>query len=488
MNVSKSSHKMISAGILVVVVSFGLHFGAGSFAMQFLSDQARDASVIWNAWTEHRPILTGPTTSLGNVHTGPLFYYLYAPVLVAFQFEPVAGLVWGYGLFLLSCVVLWTVSREWLSRAASLVVVTLFATSETILLYSLFPWNPNALPLFFLLWCLTMIVVIRNRSASLFESLTLAFLLAVLTHLHLSTAILILVTLLSFILFRIRGIRPLHLLLSVFVFVLSYVPLLVDNLQHANRDLTALQTYQSGQTFNVFSVLEGTWNVLEHIVRMMIFTPFSERTGVSVLLTSFFLLGIVVLAFARHNSAIHRFLLLTLITTAFGLGMISPLQWHYLLPLAVFPLWIIGALVDSMLHRDNRLLLFGMVLPISLIIGIQLGSSIGHLVAVRNGFTVSGYGSEYPNDREAVRAIVAHAEHFVGPIRIDVHRSSDNDVFRYLLRLEAPHLSSDAEEPIVRYLIRRPEDGSPEPPYQLLFENTRTRVFWAEEPLFNEAS
>jgi len=67
----------------------------------FLSDQGRDAIILKRIITfEHFPAIGAPS-SVGQVYLGPFYYYLVAPFLGLFNFDPVGPAI---GVAILSIV------------------------------------------------------------------------------------------------------------------------------------------------------------------------------------------------------------------------------------------------------------------------------------------------------------------------------------------------------------------------------------------------
>src|SRR3989338_2371818 len=67
----------------------------------FLSDQGRDAIILKRIITlEHFPAIGAPS-SVGQVYLGPFYYYLIAPFLGLFNFDPIGP---AFGVALLSII------------------------------------------------------------------------------------------------------------------------------------------------------------------------------------------------------------------------------------------------------------------------------------------------------------------------------------------------------------------------------------------------
>ncbi|KKQ38144.1 MAG: hypothetical protein US54_C0017G0010 [Candidatus Roizmanbacteria bacterium GW2011_GWA2_37_7] len=116
--------------------------------MTFLSDQGRDAIILKRIITfEHFPAIGAPS-SVGQVYLGPFYYYLVAPFLGLFNFDPVGPAV-GVALFSIAGIIAsyFAVKKE-ISSAVAIFFLAILTFSATLTEYSRFSWNPNLLPYF----------------------------------------------------------------------------------------------------------------------------------------------------------------------------------------------------------------------------------------------------------------------------------------------------------------------------------------------------
>lgn len=114
----------------------------------FLSDQGRDVIVIKRIVTfSHLPAI-GAASSVGQVYLGPFYYYLIAPFLPLFNFNPV-GLAFGVALFSIIGILIsyCIVKQEFDARTAFLFLIFISFSFVNIEV-SRFSWNPNLLPFF----------------------------------------------------------------------------------------------------------------------------------------------------------------------------------------------------------------------------------------------------------------------------------------------------------------------------------------------------
>lgn len=122
----------------------------------FLSDQGRDALIVKDIVTfTHLPLIGAPT-SIGQVFLGPAYYYLIAPFLPLFNFNPV-GLSYGVAVYsLLGIITCYALIKREINIAVALLFSVLVLFSSVQLELSRFSWNPNLLPIsaFFALYFL----------------------------------------------------------------------------------------------------------------------------------------------------------------------------------------------------------------------------------------------------------------------------------------------------------------------------------------------
>lgn len=126
--------------------------------MTFLGDEGRDAIIVRRLLVDFDLILVGPGTSIGNMYLGPLYYYMMAPFLLLFNFNPVGPAVMVALLGVATTFFVWYVVRNWFSNgqgpslsAGALMAAGLYAIAPVVIVYSRSSWNPNIMPFFALL-------------------------------------------------------------------------------------------------------------------------------------------------------------------------------------------------------------------------------------------------------------------------------------------------------------------------------------------------
>jgi len=158
MKVFKNSIKWVQNNKLeVFVVLFILIFALGlrlyriDEYMTFLGDEGRDMLVMQKIWVEQDLPFIGPPTSVGNMHLGPLYYYMMAIPTGIFWMNPVAASVMVAFIGALTVGFIYYLGRIWFGRVAGTIAAVLYALSPVAIVYARSSWNPNPAPFFSLL-------------------------------------------------------------------------------------------------------------------------------------------------------------------------------------------------------------------------------------------------------------------------------------------------------------------------------------------------
>jgi 4-amino-4-deoxy-L-arabinose transferase-like glycosyltransferase len=141
--------------LLFVLAAFFRFRGLTSLAF-FTYDQARDALYIKRI-LDGRLRLIGTQSSIPGLYTGPFYYYFMAPFLALSSLNPI-GLDFATAILsLLSVFLLFKILKEETNNLfLTLIITSLFAFSPAIVAQARFAWNPNPLPLFALLFLLSL--------------------------------------------------------------------------------------------------------------------------------------------------------------------------------------------------------------------------------------------------------------------------------------------------------------------------------------------
>lgn len=133
--------------------------------LTFLGDEGRDVLVVYGILHGHFTLL-GPTSSVGGFFLGPVYYYMIAPFLWLFQYDPVGPAVM-VALFGVATVwLVYKVGTEFFCREVGYIASILFAISPLVIDYSRSSWNPNVMPFFTILTLYLLYKAVRMFSVS----------------------------------------------------------------------------------------------------------------------------------------------------------------------------------------------------------------------------------------------------------------------------------------------------------------------------------
>ena len=147
---------------LILLLALGLRLYRIDGYLTFLGDEGRDVRVVRNI-LQGDPAFIGPQTSIGNMYLGPLYYYMMAPFLLLWNFNPVGPAIMVALLGTLTIAFTWWVGRTWFSPLAGLIAAFFFSISPVAIIYSKSSWNPNPMPFFALLAFWSLYQVWQNR-------------------------------------------------------------------------------------------------------------------------------------------------------------------------------------------------------------------------------------------------------------------------------------------------------------------------------------
>jgi hypothetical protein len=159
--------------LVILVVAFITRFYRLGELTTFGGDQGVDYLRVFEMISSRRPTLLGPVTHVG-VYLGPLYYYMLAPFLVIFKFDPMAAPVM-FALFATATAGLVYLlaesilrpglarARPGLSKLFALLTALLYAVSPVILESSRAPSQPHLIPFFAALLLISGVRIMGGR-------------------------------------------------------------------------------------------------------------------------------------------------------------------------------------------------------------------------------------------------------------------------------------------------------------------------------------
>lgn len=196
----------------------------------FLGDEGRDMIVMRNMFLEKRLTFLGPTASVGGFYLGPIYYWMAAPFLLLFRFDPVGP---SYMVAIIGVATVYLLYR-FLKEAAgfwpAILTSALYATAPLIVRYSRSSWNPNPLPFFALLMMYCLYLAINKKKYAFYVLAGACF--GVVIQLHYLASVIIALAL-AIILINTSWRKWIIISLSIFIgAIITFSPFLVFEFKH----------------------------------------------------------------------------------------------------------------------------------------------------------------------------------------------------------------------------------------------------------------
>ncbi|HUD44595.1 MAG TPA: glycosyltransferase family 39 protein [Patescibacteria group bacterium] len=161
------THKIqIILGIILLAAAFFRLYRISDY-LTFLGDEGRDM-VIAKGILEGHFTLLGPRASAGDFYTGPIYYYMMAPFVWLFHYDPVGPAVMVALLSVATVWLIYFIGKKFFHIYAVLLACSLYAVSPLVITYAQFSWNPNPMPFFTLLLLYLLYKAVKQQSCKLF--------------------------------------------------------------------------------------------------------------------------------------------------------------------------------------------------------------------------------------------------------------------------------------------------------------------------------
>ena len=225
-------HKLIYFLLgIILILAFAVRVYNIDRLLGFYYDQGRDALVIWDLWHKGKLFLIGPTTGLAGIFRGPYYYYLIAPFYLMGKGNPLFPSVFLIFTSVIAVAFIYYLGAKIQSRATGIIAAILASFSFNIVMASRWLSNPTPMLLFSMILIWAMLKVSEGKKwgwpvIALISGLSL-FSFGSAGELFYFPAILI------FLMLQWKN-RPdkKNLILSIALFVLTFLPLILFDLKH----------------------------------------------------------------------------------------------------------------------------------------------------------------------------------------------------------------------------------------------------------------
>lgn len=337
------------------------------YTLQFLADQGRDALIAWGI-LHFDVALVGPSTSVGSMYLGPLYYYFMSPFIWMSGGSPLGPAYAVAFLGIITIPLLYWVGKRLVGSWAAFFATLLYACGPYVSEYTRFSWNPNPAPI------VTLAIIYgvwRAWKGSSLWWVWNAFWFAVIIQLH-YVALLIAAPMGLF--WLADGYRrrhdarkwAQHSLLSALVVLASFAPLFIFNWRFDNLIAKGFAEFFSREkALTVVSPGQQFWHIFkeQHGRALQVFFEILGRewfggyralnTFLLVLLT--ITLGLAAMIYRRTAQwSGYVFLILACVTTVFGLSFYkSSVFFHYITYFYPVAYLAIGVVIYTLARIDG---------------------------------------------------------------------------------------------------------------------------------------
>lgn len=215
--------------VVIFVLAAILRFWRIDEYQTFLGDEGRDVLVVKRMLLDGKFTLLGPITSVGSIYMGPVYYYLMAPFLYLWRFDPVGPAVMVALLSLCTILIIYKIGKDYFHSAVGLIAAFTYSIARLSVVYGRASWNPNVVPFFAVLLMFSVIksLVDHKNSFLILAGLSLG----ILIQLHYITFLFFPVLIAVFLYFK-PNIPFRIYLYSLLAFLFSYSPFILFELRH----------------------------------------------------------------------------------------------------------------------------------------------------------------------------------------------------------------------------------------------------------------
>ena len=233
--------ELIFLAFIIIVGSFLRLYRISDTAM-FLGDQGRDAIIAKNILKNGDVALIGPVTSVGNMYLGPFYYYFMVPWLAMTYPSPIGPAIGVAIIGILTIPMLYFITKKMFSKTSAVFASSLYTISSIVVAQSRFSWNPNLAPTVGLLLFYFLYQIFKEKKYLSIIWATICF--AILIQLHymamITGVILALIVLYQLIKDKLNRVSIVkYSLISLFIFLISLIPLIAFDIRHNYINLNA---------------------------------------------------------------------------------------------------------------------------------------------------------------------------------------------------------------------------------------------------------
>lgn len=308
--------KLIARNLVILIIIFlsaVLRFTNIDKLTTFGGDQGYDFAIVRKMLVTIKPTLLGPKigpyNEIGNLYLGPAYYYLLAPSLYFFKYDPIGPAFLTVSLSLATIFLIYIIALKFLSYKTAVFASSIYAFSSFLINQSRAASNPHLIPFFASLVLLSLLVITNKKSKSLIWPLAAGLSLGIMFQLHyLATALLA-----SSLIFLLISKNFKVTLIVIVSFILGILPQIIFELRH-EFFVTNIFIAQLKLGGNISTMTKFGQNFLESFGLLSLIISESRRL---------FILFVILIAAAffrkTNNKSLKPVLILLVLNLGFGL-------------------------------------------------------------------------------------------------------------------------------------------------------------------------
>lgn len=207
----------------------------------FYYDQGRDALSVWDLIYNHKVSLIGPTTGIEGIFRGPWYYWLIAPAYFLGQGNPVWPSVFLSFTTVVSVALIFWLGKKMIDSTTGLIAATLAAFSFNFVLSSRWLSNPTPMFLISMLLVASMFLALEKKK---YAWPIMGFLVGLAMQFGSAAETFYIPAVIIFAVWqrkKLGGVKTI--LLSIFAFIVPFIPQIIFDLRHDGILSTTLRKF-----------------------------------------------------------------------------------------------------------------------------------------------------------------------------------------------------------------------------------------------------
>ena len=352
--------------IILFFASLVRFWRVGDFTT-FAGDQGIDFLIVKRMLVNGEFTLLGPKigtfSDIAIIYLGPIYYYMIAPFLLLFNFDPIGPAVFISFLSVLTIIVIYLIGLVFFNKIVGIIASIIFAVSVPIVNEARVALNPNPEPFFSAVLIFALFKISIKNSKKLIWPILCGMSSGILFQLHYLTASLILLSVL--LLLKNRYFQKLTVLTAAFFITIS--PQILFELRHGFfLSIQILTRIRSKEDISSFSTFAQNLHRSIEFISSLIFNYENYYVGLVVI-------SLMMIFFIQKNKYIkpYIFLVTSVLISIFAASIYSlDPQLHYFTHIYVgLTLIVASILYLSMNYFKNKIaIIFFLIFVVFIII------------------------------------------------------------------------------------------------------------------------